>query len=639
MDTKIKKKIEKLKYLLQLEKNEEDIFFGKQFRDFSFDKIAKAVKDGICWYPLLFQKRTIDREDMIKVTFRLPQEMEDEHSFQPGSTVKIFQADAETGAITHMTEGIIDIIHDKKVEVSYYASTPHRWMEEEVETGIHLSFNRYTYQVMEKALEDLYRADGNRFAELRDIMLGKQKAGYMHCNPYHSEWLNPSQQAAVNHILSSHDVAIIHGPPGTGKTTTLVEAIIETLKTESQIMVCAYNNIAVDVIAEKLMERNISVVRIGNPAKVTDELLNVTYEAKFCEHPLYADILSCKAKIKQLRTEFHDTSKRNHQQRSKLSTDISNYKYYADLMELNIKSSIFKNNKVVAATMIGSSFKILKDISFSTIFIDEAAQALEPACWVPIAKAHRVIFAGDHKQLPPTVKSYEAAQAGLLHTLFEKIIERKPECSALLTTQYRMHESIMNFSSQWFYKSRLIAAPMVQDKTLIDNDNPVEWIDTSQCKSHENRQKAGTSLFNADEVDRIIATLFDYMEKLGESRIMEERITFGVISPYSAQVNLFRQKMKKNVFFEKFLSRKLISIKTIDGFQGQEREVIAISLVRSNHKSMIGFLADYRRLNVAMTRAKKKLFLIGDSSTLCDDPFFESLFSYIQKNGRVTVVN
>ena len=635
----MKEKIDKLKRLLWLEKNEENAFYEKQFRKFSLSKIESATKAGICWYPLVFEKNIPDNEGMIKAVFRLPHNMEDEYSFQPGSYVKIFQINTLTGAIAHSTEGIIDlIIPRKRVEVSYSAKKPLRWTEEETGIGIHLSFSKYTYSVMEKTLDDLSRANNNRLAQLRDIMLGNQPAGFIPCTPYHSDWLNPSQQEAVNLILSSQDIALVHGPPGTGKTTTLVEAIIETLKSEKQVMVCAYNNIAVDVLAEKLMERGISVVRIGNPAKVTEELLNITYEARFCEHPYYTDLQSCKETIKQLRSDYLKTPSRDSKKRTEIKKELNEYLYFRSVFEMSIKTAIFKENKVVAATMIGTSLNMLNGISFTTVFIDEAAQALEPACWTPILKANRVIFAGDHKQLPPTIKSYEAAQNGLMHTLFEQIMETKPECSILLTTQYRMHKTIMNFSSQQFYDNRLVASPLVRNKTLIDNDITVEWIDTSRSLFHEKRQRDGTSIYNREEVHRIFLKLFDYMEKIGEKRILNEKITIGIISPYSAQVDLFRQQIKEYNYFEKFLSNRLISIRTIDGFQGQERDIIAISLVRSNLNANIGFLSDHRRINVAMTRAKKKLILIGDSSTLVEDPFFESLFQYVQKYGLVTTL-
>ena len=640
MDTKIKKKIDKLKRLLWLEKNEENAFYAKQFNGFSLSKINKAVKDGLCWYPLQFEKSISDDEGMIKVTFRLPKDIHDEHSFQPGSSVKIFHINTQTGNMIHFTEGIIDlIIPQKKVEVSYNAKQPLRWMEQETGTGIHISFSKYTYNVMEETLDSLSSVNDNRFIQLRDILMGDQPASFLPCTPYQSDWLNSSQQEAVNLILSAQDVALVHGPPGTGKTTTLVEAVIETLKTEPQVMVCAYNNVAVDVMAEKLMERGISVVRIGNPAKTTDELLCITYEAKYYGHPYYSDILSCKNIIKQLKADQSKTPSRDSKKRKELHQKIKEYAYYRSILEMSIKSAIFRENKVIAATMIGSSFQILKGMTFTTVFIDEAAQALEPACWTPIMKAKRVVFAGDHKQLPPTVKSYEAAQNGLMHTLFEKIMERKPECSILLTMQYRMHETIMNFSSQQFYAGRLSASPSVIDKTIIDNDIPVEWIDTSHAVFHESRQIAGMSIFNREETHLLFTTLFDYMEKIGDARILDEKITIGIISPYSAQVDLFRQKIKEYNYFEKFISAKLITIRTIDGFQGQERDVIAISLVRSNNRSNIGFLADYRRINVAMTRARKKLFLIGDSSTLKKDPFYEALFSYVQKYGLVTAIS
>jgi len=638
MDTKVRKRIESLRHLLSLEKNEEELFFRKQFRNFTMKKIEKSSKSGICWYPLSFINAQNQIEGRIVVSFQLPLDREEEHSFKPGSVIKIFQADTTTGTIIRMTDGLIELIRKEEVEVSYSAPQPFRWMEEEAGIGIRLSHDQYTYQVMEKALDNLCKASRSRLAQLRDIMLGKEQPLFSIRNEYDNEWLNQTQQMAVYRILTAQDIALVHGPPGTGKTTTLVAAIIETLKTERQVMVCAHSNIAVDTITEKLLEHNISVVRIGNPERITDELLKITYEAKYYEHPFYADILSCNNLISELQYEYAFTPPAEEIKRRGKINEIVRLRSRIVFLKSEIQSAIFKEHKVVAATMIGSANRLLKNISFSTVFIDEAAQALEPACWVAIAKAHRVIFAGDHKQLPPTIQSYEAAQAGLMNTLFEKIMERKPKCGILLRTQYRMHESIMNFSSQWFYNGGLFASKSVQNRKLIENDIPVEWIDTSLCQWHEYREADGTSIFNKQEVTLMIDTLTSYIEVLGASRMLDEKITLGIISPYSAQVDLLRKKIHKSKFFKPFLSQRLISIRTIDGFQGQERDIIAVSLVRSNAKSKIGFLADYRRINVAMTRARKKLFLIGDSSTLCDDPFYAALFSYIQENGVVTTV-
>jgi len=634
MYTIVKKKIEKLKHLLWLEKKEDDEFFTKRFQEFSLQKIEKSKEEGICFYPLSFNKKNQLKEGQITVIFNFSADIDYEHSFQPGSSVKIFQIDTEQGNIINFTDGLISLVRENKVEVTYYSQKSHLWMEHNVGIGIHLTFSQYTYTVMENAINAISVADGDRLANLRDIMLGSQKARYVKCKPFTNQWLNESQQTAVSHILSSLDVAVIHGPPGTGKTTTLVEAIIETLKTETQVLICAYNNIAVDILAERLMERDINVVRVGNPAKVTDELLKVTFDTQYYEHPYYIELLSSRKKIKNLEKELNKTKKRT-LKRIKLKNELYQYKYYADTLELQIKSSIFRDCQVVAATMIGSSLKVLKHFTFSTVFIDEAAQALEPACWVPILKAKRVIFAGDHKQLPPTIKSHQAAQDGLMHTLFEKIIERKPECAKLLTKQYRMHEKIMNFSSKWFYNNKLIAADYVRNKTLINNDIPIEWINTSNNKSTEEREKDGTSIFNKKEVKLMLKIVSDYMIKIGEERIVQEKISFGIISPYSAQVKLLRQIIYADKTFFKFLSKKLITLKTIDGFQGQERDVIAISLVRSNHHSIIGFLADYRRINVAITRARKKLFIIGDYSTLKGDTFFDALYAYIKENGTI----
>ncbi len=303
-----------------------------------------------------------------------------------------------------------------------------------------------------------------------------------------------------------------------------------------------------------------------------------------------------------------------------------------------INTDIFGSVQVIASTLVGSASRQLTGMRFSTVFIDEAAQALEAACWIPMRRAGRIILAGDHCQLPPTVKSFEAMKGGLGRSLMETIIERHPECVTLLTMQYRMHSDIMRFSSEYFYGGQLTAAPEVRDRGILDLDIPVEWVDTSAIDSEATDDMAdfreavageNYGRINRAEARLTIDTLTAYIERIGRQRIIDERIDIGIISPYRAQVRYLRYLVKHQPWAKQL--RGLVSVNTVDGFQGQERDVIVISLVRSNDKGDIGFLRDLRRTNVAMTRARMKLLIIGDSTTLrAAHPFYRRLYRYIE---------
>lgn len=447
-------------------------------------------------------------------------------------------------------------------------------------------------------------------------------------------------------------MAILHGPPGTGKTTTLVEAIHETLRRESQVLVCAQSNMAVDWIAEKLQNRGIAVLRIGNPSRVNDKMLASTYERRFESHPDYTTLWSIRKAIRQLRAERR-SSTQWHQKMDRLQSRATE-------LEIRINADIFGEARVIACTLVGSASRLLDGMKFSTLFIDEAAQALEAACWIPMRRAGRVILAGDHCQLPPTVKSVEAMRGGLGYSLMERIAADHPETVTLLTTQYRMHEDIMRFPNEWFYHGRIKAAPEVRWRGILDLDTPVEWIDTSEmtaasatsapangteaasAPSAERRVTAADSSdgafrealtgqsfgrINRDEAILTLQTLGEYLIRIGSRRILEEKVDVGIISPYRAQVQYLRSLIRRVPFFKPF--RHLISVNTVDGFQGQERDVIIVSLVRSNDAGDIGFLRDLRRMNVAITRARMKLLIIGNADTLRRHRFYRRLHDYI----------
>ena len=441
-----------------------------------------------------------------------------------------------------------------------------------------------------------------------------------------------AQEEAVNKVLRAKDVAIVHGPPGTGKTTTLVEAVYETLRRESQVLVCAQSNMAVDWISEKLVDRGINVLRIGNPTRVNDKMLSFTYERRFESHPDYDLLWAIRKAIRQLRAQKKHRDDKYHQKLERL-------RERATELEVRINTQLFSEARVFACTLVGSANRLLERQKFGTVFIDEAAQALEAACWIPIRRASRVILAGDHCQLPPTIKSFDALKAGLGKTLMERIVENKPEVVTLLKMQYRMNEEIMRFSSDWFYGNQVESAPEVKFRSILDLDIPMTWIDTSQFELPEDSGFSFKETFvgesfgriNKAEAELTLLVLEQYFEKIGKARILDERLDVGVISPYRAQVQYLRRLVKDKEFFKPY--RHLISVNTVDGFQGQERDIILISLVRANDEGQIGFLRDLRRMNVAITRARMKLIILGDASTMTRHPFYKKLYEYIESLG------
>lgn len=526
--------------------------------------------------------------------------------------------------------------------------------------GVQLSFDETSYRTMFDALDRITHAKGNRLAYLRDLFYTHVPAKTFSFPPIRFPWLNPSQEKAVNEVLRAKDVAIVHGPPGTGKTTTLVEAINETLMRESQVLVCAQSNMAVDWISEQLADRGINVLRVGNPTRVNDKMLNFTYERRFEAHPDYPQLWAIRKALREIKGRRNGNNENKHQK-------IERLKSRAIELELRIQAELFDQARVIACTLVGSASRILEGRRFTTLFIDEAAQALEAACWIPMRRVSRVILAGDHCQLPPTVKSIAAMKAGLGRTLMERIAENKPEVVTLLSMQYRMNDAIMQFSSHEFYHGKVVSAPQVEHRSILDYDLPMQWIDTDEEESgsHSLQDNAVTDgpdpqdkrpspatpdtqeydhaeempsfreqfvgenfgRINKGEAELTLKTLKDYITKIGKQRMLDERIDIGVISPYRAQVQYLRHLVKKRDFFKPF--RPLITIATVDGFQGQERDVIIISLVRSNENGEIGFLRDLRRMNVAITRARMKLIILGSVSTLTRHPFYKRLWDYV----------
>ena len=679
--------------LLQLEYYTEKEAFRKLTEQMG---MQRKVKRGDAWFPLQVGKSFYNSLNQTAIEVFRTSDQDIEHNFEFGRPVMFFmvkkmgknenqgntalQQPENPSDANHKVQssnlkgqssnlkgqsikyfsftGTVSYVDGDRMVITVPDSAPLLELQQSTDPiGVQLSFDETSYKLMFEALDRVMKAKNNRLAYLRDLFYSHQKAGRFSFEPMKFPWLNPTQERAVNEVLWAKDVAIVHGPPGTGKTTTLVEAINETLMRESQVLVCAQSNMAVDWISEKLVDRGINVLRIGNPTRVNDKMLGFTYERRFESHADYPQLWAIRKAIRELRKNRKKGSENYHQKMDRLKSRAAE-------IEIRINSELFGEARVIACTLVGSAHHLLEGMKFGTLFIDEAAQALEAACWIPMRRASRVILAGDHCQLPPTVKSIAALRAGLGKTLMERIAENKPEVVTLLKIQYRMNDEIMRFSSDWFYGGKVESAPQIKYRSVLDYDHPITWIDTgeeseerrvkseefnssSDDASEESEEQENSSLFthhsslykeqfvgesfgriNKAEAELTLLTLAEYFTKISKRRVLEERIDVGIISPYRAQVQYLKKLIKKYEFFKPY--RRLISVNTVDGFQGQERDVILISLVRSNDEGQIGFLKDLRRMNVAMTRARMKLIILGNKDTMTKHPFYKKLWEYVE---------
>ena len=667
--------------LLQLEYYTEKEAFRKLTEQMG---MQRKVKRGDAWFPLQVGKSFYNSLNQTAIEVFRTSDQDIEHNFEFGRPVMFFmvkkmgknenqgntalQQPENASDANHKVQnsnlkvqsikyfsftGTVSYVDGDRMVVTVPDSAPLLELQQSTDPiGVQLSFDETSYKLMFEALDRVMKAKNNRLAYLRDLFYSHQKAGRFSFEPMKFPWLNPTQERAVNEVLWAKDVAIVHGPPGTGKTTTLVEAINETLMRESQVLVCAQSNMAVDWISEKLVDRGINVLRIGNPTRVNDKMLGFTYERRFESHADYPQLWAIRKAIRELRKNRKKGSENYHQKMDRLKSRAAE-------IELRINAELFGEARVIACTLVGSAHHLLEGMKFGTLFIDEAAQALEAACWIPMKRASRVILAGDHCQLPPTVKSIAALRAGLGKTLMERIAENKPEVVTLLKIQYRMNDEIMRFSSDWFYGGKVESAPQIKYRSVLDYDHPITWIDTSNeenqitiegedapedsastassvSAANQNsdlnfkEQFVGESFgrINKAEAELTLLTLAEYFTKIGKQRVLSESIDVGIISPYRAQVQYLKKLIKKYEFFKPY--RRLISVNTVDGFQGQERDVILISLVRSNDEGQIGFLKDLRRMNVAMTRARMKLIILGNKDTMTKHPFYKKLWEYVE---------
>jgi superfamily I DNA and/or RNA helicase len=629
---------------MQLEQKEDQA-------QFKLNNASATIKErrrrGLTWYPVTITQEDIGFGGKVVLELERPAHRQDLHLFQVGKNASLFSdAPGNSGPDRPVLSGVVTSVRRNKLLLATTKEALPDWALDGSTLGIDLTFDEVSYREMNQALSAVMLAHGNRLAVLRDVLLGARPASFREHKAddlFYPSALNDSQLAAVRHVVSAQDVAIIHGPPGTGKTTTLVQTILETIRRERRVLVSASSNTAVDLLTEKLAERGVNVIRIGNPSRVSDLLLQHTLDAGVMAHASYSKMHAMRQTAEQHRQTANEHVRHfgfeERQHRQWLREEARTLRQAADDLERFITEDVLESVQVITCTLVGASNRHIRHLIFETVFIDEAAQALEPGCWIPIAKGQRIVLAGDHHQLPPTVKSEKAAREGLRETLFEKCIQRQPQTARMLTVQYRMHEHIMGFCSEKFYDSQLVPHLSVRHAGLeaydprFAPDLPMEFIDTAGCGFLEVAISESRSTANPKEAHLLLQRLAQLLGPYDATEPQQAPLTIGVIAPYRAQINYLKDAIEDSAALNDLLLQRRLSVGTVDSFQGQERDIIAISLTRSNTQGEIGFLSDIRRMNVGMTRARRKLLLVGDSSTLCCHPFFVDLLAYVKRIG------
>jgi ATP-dependent RNA/DNA helicase IGHMBP2 len=616
---------------------------------------------GLAWYPIAIRDTEIGRGDYLTIEVERTTHQDITHQLRFGASAALFSNhDIQNDRV----EGTISFQSGNKLKITLNTDELPEWTRNG-KLGIDLLFDDNSYSEMFGALRQagalLEKAQEGRLVR---VLTGQQAPEFEvegedggapekangnartasktteRANGNGtgrngvSAGLNSSQQAAVAKILSANDLAIVHGPPGTGKTTTLVHAIKALVRRDGErVLVVAPSNTAVDLLSEKLADEGLNVLRVGNPARVSERLLSLTLDSRMAEHSGIKEIKKLKKKASEFRDMAHkykrNFGKAEREQRKALFDEARNVLKEVERLEQYILDDVLAKAQVVTATLVGANHYTVRGLRYRTVVIDEAGQALEPACWIPILKADRVVLAGDHCQLPPTIKSEEAARGGFSTTLLEKNVALHPEAVVLLEEQYRMHATIMGYSSGVFYEDRLKAHPSVAAHLLFEGDGPLAFVDTAGCGFDEKPE--GSGLTNPEEAAFLIKHATRLVSELSGrfEKDAAEFPTIAIISPYRNQVHLLQELLLHSAVLRRYAHK--ITVNTIDSFQGQERDIVYIGMTRSNADSKIGFLSDIRRMNVAMTRARKKLVVIGDSGTLSRLPFYANFISYAEQ--------
>lgn len=613
-----------LRDLVQLEREEERKLHLEVIQRLP---LIQRIEKGYSWYPV--QVTNTGYSVGARPFVILTRSGEEDHQFRAGTSVNLFTQQAHVNR--PQVSGVIQFVKKERMKIILSGQDVPDWIGGG-QVGVDLMFDERTYKEMDRALVVLQEVKEGRIAELRDIIMGFKptRGGFEMTGLTLPDYLNESQQKAVKEIVSNEDLVLVHGPPGTGKTTTLVAAVEQLAQIESTILFTAPSNTAADLVTIRMAQLGLKVCRIGNISRVDEDVMEHTLEMQLAQHPDTKEIKKLRKEAAQLRQSGKQWKRgpEGGQKRGELFREAGRLTGWATQLEDRLLHHVLDTAQVIICTLVGAASSLLNGREFRTCIIDEAAQALEPACWIPILKSSRVVLAGDPFQLPPTVKCREAEQKGFAITLMEKCLQRLGDQARLLEVQYRMNENIMGFSNAYFYQNRLQAAPGVASWTLPNTSltESVAFIDTAGTGFEEQLQVRFQSRYNEEE---IMVGLEHLYLLIGSIPPEEDLPSIAFISPYREQVLRARDIIEAD---EK-LAHLDITVKTIDGFQGQERDVVYLSLVRSNTKNEIGFLKDYRRMNVAITRARKQLVVIGDSATVCIDPFFAGFMDYVEKKG------
>lgn len=627
--------LKKLKQLLQIERDED---FKNYQTEFLKANIDTRRKNGVTWYPIKINNEELGYADYLQLDIERTSHLDTPHQFSSGKNISLFSTNDSSDK--HEIIATIKSSQKNKLKIIVHTDELPDWCYDG-KLGINIQFDENSYTEMQFALDKVIAATDNRLSELREILFGSIPPNFEKENDnLVIQQLNLSQNKAIRKAIASKDFAVIHGPPGTGKTTTLVQAIRICLQTEKQVLVCAPTNTAVDLLTEKLLEAGLNVLRLGHPARISEDLIKTSVDGKIQAHKNYYEIKNLRKNAEEyfkMAGKYKRVfGKEDAQQRAAYYNEAKTCIKEARLIEDYILDDLFNTAQIICCTPVTTSGKLLNKRKFKTLFFDEASQALEPLVWIPLLKCERIILAGDHHQLPPVVKSIQAQKEGLSLTILDKCIQTK-EAVSLLNKQYRMNTPIMKFSNQYFYNNELIADDSVKDGCLINEldteetffNKAIEFIDTAGCSLDESQHPETLSSYNVGEA-RLVVNHFEQLLKWYENQKIETKLSLGIISPYKEQLSWLKEEFKEITINESLIDE--LRINTIDGFQGQECDVIYISLVRSNNEQVIGFLSDLRRMNVAITRAKKKLIVVGDSATLGSNKFYEAFIKYCEEN-------
>lgn len=628
---KINQQIEDLKEVLRIEKKEDFERFRAEVAQLS---LSEKREKGLTWNPLDVKKEGYTYGERAFVIVERIGNRNEPHRFRAGTPVELYSlaTDKFSKAEKFNQSGVIQFVEKNRMKIVLNSRDLPDWLNNG-QLGVDLLFDERTYLEMEKVLNLLLKTNSGRLSELKAIFYGELEPTFGPKPTIHNPYLNDSQKEAIQDILASRDVSVVHGPPGTGKTTTLVHAIKLLCETEKNVLVSAPSNAAVDLLSERLTEKGLNVVRIGNISRVDEKLITLTIESRLSKHPEAKNIKKVKIQAAKMRRDARKFKRKfgakEREERRDAYKEARDLDDWAKHLEDKLISEILFSADVITCTLVNAVHPILEQLKFRTVVIDEAAQGLEPGTWIPISRASKVVLAGDPFQLPPTVKSRAAQKRGFGVTLLEKYVNQFSQVS-FLNTQYRMHGSIMGFSNTKFYDNQLVAAePMSEWQLDIEDNNPIIFIDTAGCGFNEETNPESLSRLNKGEFFILREHFLKLIEDLQIRQI--EPPQMSIISPYRAQCQHIEEEFNEDETLTKYL--EFLDINTIDAFQGQERDLVYISLVRSNEKSEIGFLSDYRRMNVAMTRAKKQLIVIGDSATIGNDDFYVTFLDYVEKNG------